>query len=843
VKVPVVPEQPAVPPAAFTASEARFCAILSVPLLVLIFFKLFLLQQPADPDDGGYVNPILEFVHHGRVVYPAHGLDHAQSMTIHPPVHSWLAGLMIKAGMSLYPALGTMPFVMAALCLLAIATSSMSRLWKLSMFFGIFAVNFLLMPVQLFRPEMELSLAWLGGITLLATARLENWSPIRLLGGSFLTAYASGLHYWAAPAVLACAIYAVWVIVDVGFRKALRSILCIAIGALAFMIPYLVLFVIPERTGIWNVISGLHAVAAPGQNSYWSEMLEAFRYHRQAYFNLSAMGEGFSAALLFPVLYFGVPALFICIPAIFISVQTRGLALASVPLLLPLLFLFKHKSPPYFRCELSLAYALLLYAILVGLQWLVARAGKPVSESQFTIGIAVLLGVIATSDVRPWRTFWGGRMVDEVALERAFGKSVLGPDALVAGRSICLWYTSGGLYYRNVTGDLIYPRDISNVNTADFFSTFDGVAEDGNGSWVTYNRQQMSLSSWYLNGDLQLLGLYCARASTQSWHPYPDVGYYLIGIRRTEPVQAIFWRGASPVRFIASDDKQAALAAISLPTGQPLDAVAGGEFIFRLGLAPDGKRDLRFYLMPKTIAATIANKLPAGCNVRDLIYGKVEPLDEQAMLRTVDYRKDMASIFYTSEEARAARAVAAPGAAPIRVAEEKVLPGADVHIVDGSTGNISVNTSPLASAVVLSSPSYDLQGESWYLLNFDLRLEAGNLALDIIDSQGHGLYQAFKNYSQPFQQHRAVFKVEKASKIVFQVWTNNPSPDRARFQLKDVYLQKVIVRETAISDTTHQPNQRDARSRRVTQPEAPERAIRYQAKAAGGSGQSYATNR
>jgi hypothetical protein len=106
-------------------------ALLAVTVGVLMVLHLYVFARAASTDDGGFMNPILEYVHYGRVVYPAHGFP--QSMAVHPPVHYWLAGVLIKAGLNFYPAVETLPLFFGTIAILSILTAPFRGLLKASL--------------------------------------------------------------------------------------------------------------------------------------------------------------------------------------------------------------------------------------------------------------------------------------------------------------------------------------------------------------------------------------------------------------------------------------------------------------------------------------------------------------------------------------------------------------------------------------------------------------------------------------------------------------------------------------------------------------------------------------
>src|SRR5262249_33605217 len=183
-------------------------------ILALISGQLFLVRQSTPPDTGGFLNPPYEFVHQGRVVYPAYGHDQADQMVVHPPPYSWTAGVLMKVGLSYFRALALIVFVGAAVAIVAILASGLAPLWKLAFITGLYVTNFQFVDLFLARPELAITIWWLAGLFILENARIRNWSDKLLALGSFTTAYGCSLHYHSWPGVGAVGIYALILAID-----------------------------------------------------------------------------------------------------------------------------------------------------------------------------------------------------------------------------------------------------------------------------------------------------------------------------------------------------------------------------------------------------------------------------------------------------------------------------------------------------------------------------------------------------------------------------------------------------------------------------------------------------
>jgi hypothetical protein len=754
----------------------RWFFVVAAAIIGLVVAHLFILDRPVKIDDGGLINPILEYVHTGRVVYPAHGSDHAESMIIHPPVHYWLAGVLVKLGWNLYPALVTLPFIMAVVALVAITLAPFTSGVKVALAFGLLVPNFILIDLDPIRPELQMALAWLAALVLLESGRRREWSAPQLFAGSFLLAYAAGLHYFAYPAILGLAVYTWLAIHDLEWRSAGRAITWIAAGAALFVVPYCLLFLVPEAKNIAALVTALRAVVTTGGDD--QSRFAAFQLHRESYpsayvfmLESSQRYRSIFAYPFKPVLMNAIPAVMLSVPLLLIEPQTRTMALASLGFQLPLLLLFRHKSLPYYRAEFALLTAAFIVVAIRAAEMVTARlGGRPSWVAPLA---SVLLATAAVADSRIWSIPAGGVFVDEIAVARAAGKAVIGNDALVAGRSVCLWYTSGARYYRNVTGDLLYPRDISRVVPSRYFVPFDAVAEDAQGSSVTYNLQRKSLPSWYMDGTLQLLGLYAGR------NPRGDnAGYFLSGVRSRGPVLAFYWCGDRLCRFTERVDGDAVLLAVA--SAVPVRAANRWTPLLTFALAPDGAQSLRFYIASAETAA-----LPVEGFVRDRIVGTVTPEDVRVLLERVDYRVDWSDIFYTPEEMAAPYAIARGGRIPFSFSSSSA---AGKAVADPAP---RLNVERVQSAALLSSDPVPIEHSGEYLVGFDLEVRHGAVVVSVVDAAGKTLFQVSRTHSHPFVSIKIVESVEQPTAVRLMVWSNNEMPSRTSIGIRNAFVQRV----------------------------------------------------
>src|SRR6202022_1504770 len=127
------------------------------------------------------------YLHYGRVTYPMQlQFDY---MTVHPPTHYFIVGLIAKSGLDVFIA-AAVPLVLIALVAFgAILTSGFSDLAKFSTLTGFSLAVLVFIPTLTIRPDMEATFSWFCGLVLLEAARSLKWENKRLLLGSFFVAY------------------------------------------------------------------------------------------------------------------------------------------------------------------------------------------------------------------------------------------------------------------------------------------------------------------------------------------------------------------------------------------------------------------------------------------------------------------------------------------------------------------------------------------------------------------------------------------------------------------------------------------------------------------------------
>jgi hypothetical protein len=609
-----------------------FVPALSGVALVLAAANLFWFAQPLLPDSSGFLNPILEFAWTGTAVYPAHGPDHAEMMVVHPPVYSSLVGILVAGGLRPMLAIGLLLLVLYALVIVAALCARVPDSVRLAVIYASYVGVFVLPRVDGFRPETAMTLAWIGALTWLVAAESRTFPAAMVVFGSLLLAFASGLHYVAWPAVAGVAAFVVpaW---RQGRQTFLRTACCVVIGLGAFLIPYVVGFVWPDREGIAAILRGTNSVV-PFSPAGVGDALQAHLsiYSDSGVWTSNATG----AAALFrgiirAVDVAGVVALALAYSVAIIHRPTRAFGFATLALTLPILFLVGRKWPFYLKPE----FFILSFATLLIVDW-ICRA-LPVLRTKYGQTVAwSVIALLCVGDSRIASAARGQVALDELAVQRALGKEIAGHDATIGGRSVLTWFTSGASRYRLVTGDLIYPLDIGDINPAEYFRDFDAIVEEPQGSWVTYNRQKMSLPSFYVARHLRLGGLYSPRFNVEYGGA---VAWFTPGPVTT--VRAVYYENGTPMEF-RQGEGSSVLATVRLASTAAGALQRCGREIVRLRL-PDAEH-VSVLIGDGRLRSCITGC--PSCAVIDSIDGGVRLFPVERYEDAVDYRNDRVAIFY-----------------------------------------------------------------------------------------------------------------------------------------------------------------------------------------------------
>jgi hypothetical protein len=624
-------------------------AVIFACIVVLCLFT----QPLADSDETGLYNPIYEFVQTGRMTYPVYSFYDA--MFVHPPVHYLEIGLLMKAGFSLAYAEAVAPILLSAIVLLVICLSTFTLPVKIGLLFGYFAgLTFYLpagitdfsptptpfMSLHEIRPDVEVAMVWFAGLVALESGRVANWDVKRLALGSALLTYASGIHYFAAIAFSGALVYVAWSLLVLR-RAAWPRIASIVAGGSLVGVPYIAFFVIPQWDGI-----RLMASSVQGTGTVADAITRHYAEYQAMRTILSEFGPALplASALILPTLSVGVPLFCVSTLLLLLLPNTRGLALAALPLQLFVFAYSQGKSGGYYLPELIIYFAATSTALATLTLALLRKLPLPrVPE----LGAALLTTALAASTLLATPRlspidFSLLPLTHPMELARAAGRDMLGPDATVAGR-IGLWYASGAQSWRELESDVLW-QPVKNKDMTAYFSRFDAIADQYHMSNATSNDVNKSLSSWFVDGTLNIRAFYFAGRA------YNTLSYVLFQPGPAAHVIGYASDNNQLYRFDEQSNGDTVFAAIVCPTGIDLTAITSSRSFENVLLLPGDNapsdHQVITLLMPlQDYQSLYATRV--GCVTRDELTGRLRTADRALLLERL-FQDDRPIQFYPS---------------------------------------------------------------------------------------------------------------------------------------------------------------------------------------------------
>jgi len=623
-ELPSVPTYPRFPEAVALA------IVLAIALLLL---GAYFSNLMGSVDEIGLFNPTYMDLHFGKATYPIYG--YFDTMVVHPPMQYKIIAAIMRRGLSYYYAEATPTVLLSLAAIVLIAISSFPAPVKIGLLFGIVGpiAIFATEDFELFgmRPEGHLNAAWLAGLIALESGRIMNWDWKRLSLGAFLMTYASGLHYYAAPALLGIVVYLIWAVVQLGWRRAAKPVAAVITGGLLFGIPYLLLFLIPDWQQVTEMLRSVPREATP----------EIFRHHIEQYHAWDSYhAGGLGLGLWFRL---GIPVVAISTPILLALRTTRAFALAALPLQVFVLFFAGHKHAYYYVHEISLYCA----ALVAGGAMLSDRLatkfdGRNIVRRVALAAIALIAGVVLLA-----ATWHGGR--SEISMEprqqeaevaRAAGKEMLGRNARIGSR-LGPWFASGAAHWANISMDLLWRTLPGDFDVARYVSKLDAVAETSHMSNSTQNGRNATLSSWYADGTLHLAGFFFAESNT-------ELNYILLRGSHSGPLHGFGLKNGRMVRFDENASGDTEFSAMTCPAqlrGDYHDRVPYSSLLYLPRAHPNDEDQVVISaLVPPDGPRTYADSHP-GCKVVLHVNGFLTPVDRRAIVEKMR-KEDQPMRFY-----------------------------------------------------------------------------------------------------------------------------------------------------------------------------------------------------
>lgn len=614
--------------------QILFAGCVLVLALAAVFLLAFM-DRAVTFDEAGLYNPAYMLLHYGRMTYPIHG--HFDDMVIHPPVHYLVLAWLMKTGLSLFHAAAVPPILFFLILGWMLLFSPFQFPVKVGLLFGTYLAVLVWTSIQTVRPDVSLSLAWIAGLASLEAGRLAQWDSKRLFAGSLLLTYAATLHYPGSFCWIGALVYVVWSALSLPWLEARRRVAAITAGILLIGVPYVLLFLIPFRHEIYDVI---HQVQGPGGAAV------AIRQHLEAYRRYSNLRHLFAAnqplvqTLLAPLWHWRVPAAFVGAPLLFAFPCTRGLALAALPQVLFILLGARHKDTRfsgYFAPELILYLSAAISLAMAVMLFLARRLPSRIaSTAVVTLGLAGLTALTLHDKSSVADAIRFTRNLNDLDLGRAAARDIAGPHAFVGSTSLGVWYTGGASDFYDVSPEIRYGPSLA-IDPKKYFSRFDGLVIDQLNSWVTWNKERVGLTSFYLSRDLHLKGFWFndrrgEGESQLSWLMFaaassPVRGYATRNSRmyrfeQAEAGDSVFFCAVCPAADLRNHGQFDSYLTLYFPLAADEDPRTG----------PDSTLLIRAILVSRQQFQQDVLPNATRCTVRDQLAGRLAEVNSDAML-------------------------------------------------------------------------------------------------------------------------------------------------------------------------------------------------------------------
>jgi len=493
-------------------------------------------------DEVVLYNPIYMYLHTGVMTYPAH--HHFDDMTVHPPPHYLVIAWLMRLGLSLYHAAAVLPSLLFLVLCVLLLRSTFALHLRVSIAAGVFLSAFVWNYTYTIRPDMDMALAWMTGLITLECSRQKGWDLKRLFLGSLLLAYASAAHYTGVLAASSVVFYIAWIWRTLPRPQAKRAAATAAVAVALIALPYLFLFVMPFRHGISEMFKATGAVG---------NVQGPLALHREAYriwggpYGRSP-GQPLTQTMLQPLWVSLVPAAFVGPVLLALFRATRRLAVACLPLLFFIVFGAGHKLinyTGYFVPEFMIYFAG-LFVIGGSLIAFATRGWGWSFPGWLRCTGALVFTAVVVHEHPSICSLKARRDVDDLEIARAASRSIVGPGALVGAGSPDAWYIGGGDHFYEMTQEIEDRPTLAGLDLPSFFGSFPAIAVCPSRTWLTSNKERITLTSEFARGALKLRGFFFGDhyADTETL-----TSLTLVSSRRTPPVKGFATDGKTIYQF------------------------------------------------------------------------------------------------------------------------------------------------------------------------------------------------------------------------------------------------------------------------------------------------------
>jgi hypothetical protein len=391
---------------------------------------------------------------------------------------------------------------------------------------------------------------------------------------------------------------------------------------------------------------------------------------------------------------------------------------------------------------------------------------------------------------------------------------MLGPGALVGSSDFDAWYTPGAIYVYNAGQELVNSPDISHLDLPRYLSSFDALAQDArfDMSGMTANRQHQTLTSWYIDGTLNLKGFYFGNSGAKSWSSV--LSYLLLSPHETRPLAGYLFKDGKLYRFQQHPRGDTVLLtavclrpALERMVGS-IDPHAYGFFTLSLPKAQPSTQErsaIKVLLVERLKHDGLRPILAAQCKLRDEIWGTLGEVPVRSVLAGLR-QEDRPITFYRTltDAVMAANGILVTSdgqpfhldrRAPLFAANfttrwEATPAKSRIYVADDPytakfTTNYSAYDQQLVSSAIPVTP------RATYLLEFELKIERGGAGVQVLTQDRRTTLAAYCEFArhQDFRQQRVFFKTDGHTPVILVVANCNAyGPTTSIFWIRNMRI-------------------------------------------------------
>lgn len=468
-------------------------------LIHLMIISIFI-RRIVNIDEIGLYNAVYEIAKSNHFAYPAHGWP--DSMVVHPPLHYLLVAVLNKI-LPLYYA-EALPSIL--ILVIAIFTLTMIRetyvyltlLVSLNAIFLVWSEFSLFTPTFSLRPEIfHTSLIILSLSLLIIAIERKSKTASAFAGASFILAAFAHYPFWFSILGLFC------LFAYSGRSSVIRIALApirssFTIGAISTASLIIAFWVIPNREGIFYMISSAEATTLRGFLSNFDLHLDLSRWLANAVSGVSLLHVIALVGSLVPLAILSAPFLAAS------STIGKVIGLLFLPGQLMVVLFVDRKWGYYLYPEIFL----FIFSLIISILSVLSKSRLYVKTFRLRLlGILLVCVLFSFSLSRAEFKFHN----HELEVARFANSTVFSEMKLVSGR-IGNWYQLGSIDYRSLEPNYAWSAPEAEKFLVSL-DRFDGIIEGMHMSDSVYATGVKSPTELFLDGTLEFRGAYLSQTS------------------------------------------------------------------------------------------------------------------------------------------------------------------------------------------------------------------------------------------------------------------------------------------------------------------------------------------